>query len=473
MEDYGEVSRKNKNIAKMAQPIIIESINMLIIKKNYIEVPVKERGKIYNLLSFTDSIYSKKLKKFCTFSDSYLKNGHCLLGFLDRIKKEFPNLEIKEKSPTYKIKYPKIKGVTFRPDQIKMILSGLKNKRGILIAHTGYGKTHVAGGLMAGVDYPCLFVVNSTDLLHQAYKDFSKWFSCYKIGDGNKIFYPNKKVCIATIQTLKNIKKIPINFNLIIVDEAHNITGINGQWKIISNINAGFVLGLTATPPKAKKEALALEGLIGPVIHDFTLSEGVKKGFVVPPYVEIYLIDDIETKRTGDFSKDYTNEFYSGLINNKQRNKKIIKIALNKFKKGESVLVFCSLVEHIIELKKCIKKEDLKYFSFLTGNSSSEKRNNVKKLLSKKRKIVISTIWKEGIDIPSLDCGILADVGKSYRKIMQSIGRMVRTFKGKKKCTVIDFNDGGYYLLKHSNKRISEYKKMKWIITMKKEKNNG
>lgn len=64
-----------------------------------------------------------------------------------------------------------------------------------------------------------------------------------------------------------------------------------------------------------------------------------------------------------------------------------------------------------------------------------------------------TSLADEGLDIPCLECLILAGSGKSIVKTIQRIGRVIRKYEGKKRAVVYDFIDSSPILHSHSLKR--------------------
>jgi superfamily II DNA or RNA helicase len=59
----------------------------------------------------------------------------------------------------------------------------------------------------------------------------------------------------------------------------------------------------------------------------------------------------------------------------------------------------------------------------------------------------------EGLDIPTLNCVILAGGGKSPTKCKQRVGRAIRKAEGKVGSMIFDFIDVGPYTRKHAKSR--------------------
>jgi ATP-dependent Lon protease len=93
-------------------------------------------------------------------------------------------------------------------------------------------------------------------------------------------------------------------------------------------------------------------------------------------------------------------------------------------------------------------------------------RGRVKKQMEKTKghTVICTTIWKEGINIPSLDSIVLGGGWKSPTPILQAIGRGLRTFESKKEVVIHDFFDPSHnYLISHFGERLSLYFEMNWM----------
>lgn len=69
------------------------------------------------------------------------------------------------------------------------------------------------------------------------------------------------------------------------------------------------------------------------------------------------------------------------------------------------------------------------------------------------------SLAKEGLDIPRLDRLYLTTPQKDYAVIVQSVGRVARTFKGKQQPVVYDYVDSIRLLIKSYKKRCTSYRK--------------
>src|SRR5699024_9755787 len=83
--------------------------------------------------------------------------------------------------------------------------------------------------------------------------------------------------------------------------------------------------------------------------------------------------------------------------------------------------------------------------AMLTGETPDAERDSILDDLERgEQKIVISTILKEGVDIPSLDAVILAHGQRSDIETIQTIGRVLRP-SGGREARVVDVIDRGRF----------------------------
>jgi superfamily II DNA or RNA helicase len=150
------------------------------------------------------------------------------------------------------------------------------------------------------------------------------------------------------------------------------------------------------------------------------------------------------------------HEVYSNyVVNNIERTLLGVNACKNFVNSGKSVLFLVKRLEHaniISELLDSYKIENI----ILNGSNSSDERNSaIQDIKSGKIKVVIaSSIFDQGIDIPNLDVLINMGGGKSTGRMLQRVGRVIRSNKGKDKAFVLDFYDQCKYLRKHSDIRM-------------------
>jgi superfamily II DNA or RNA helicase len=151
-------------------------------------------------------------------------------------------------------------------------------------------------------------------------------------------------------------------------------------------------------------------------------------------------------------------------VDSRIRNSRIASVAVDLASSGLSSLIIVKEIQHGDNITDMIRMKGHKC-SFVQGNTSGEIRDAVKEQLEQKGiKIVVCTaVWKEGVNIPSLNCVINAAGGKSEISTLQAIGRGLRSVPGKKEIVIYDFLDPYKYLAQHAIQRIAIYVEAGWL----------
>jgi superfamily II DNA or RNA helicase len=370
---------------------------------------------------------------------------------------------------------PKLKGITFRSDQRKALRIAKKKQRGIIKFPTGSGKTIIALGLFSMYENsPRLFLCHTKDLLLQTAKEISLLptkSELIVLGGGYKPEFstitslPNP-IVISTIQTFSKYdpKKWSDYFDITIVDECHKASSLKSQYGQMMQFNLSPIkIGLSATPPYKGKKALVCEGFFGPVISDLSMEKGIRKGIIAKPEVKLLSVP-YETSISGKCGNIYKLLYKDGIVKNKTRNMLIVNESITSLKKDEIVLIVVDAIEHGEILQEMFKKRK-KDVPFVRGYTNKEEREIIKENLKKKKiPIAIATkVWREGVNIPSLNHVILAHGLKEEKMVIQAMGRGLRTAEGKSTIRLTDFLDPYKHLAQHSIMRIQVYVKQGWL----------
>jgi len=371
---------------------------------------------------------------------------------------------------------PKLKGITFRPDQKRALRAVRRRHRGKIVFPTGSGKTIIAAGIISMFpQLRVLFLCHTTDLLFQTVTALCKYFpNVYALGGGSKtlwdkIYNCENPILVAIDKSYYNIMKkdggeLSVFFDMIIVDEAHHVNSKDSQYgQILEHNLAPRRYGLTATVPTQRKQILVNEGLLGPTIAELTLEEGIETGIVAKPEVNLIPVPyDIRMNKKcqGRFKKYYEH----GVVKNRIRNKLITDQIIQTINNGETVLTIIERQEHGKLLQKMLKLKGVRV-PFIYGSTIRDKRQlALKQLTSRKMKAVIcSRVWKEGINVPSLNHIINAVGLKEEKAVLQAAGRGLRTTDDKTTVKITDFLDPYKYLAEHSVLRVSVYVKKGWL----------
>jgi superfamily II DNA or RNA helicase len=390
------------------------------------------------------------------------------LDFLDELNLPY---QLTGTPGTVEFDKPGIKGVTFRPDQKRLIKAALVSGRGVLQAPTGSGKTMCLLGIISAFKRErILFLCHTLTLISQFREELVKWgFSDIGVLSGEE--KTTGRIQLATIQSFSKLdpETYVDEYDVILVDETHHISSYKGLYaKVIQRMLAPVRLGVTATMPYKEDAKFALEGILGPKLAELTIKEGNKLGIIAKPIIKILeapYIDGLEYIEDSKDNLKYPEVYQEGIVDNLARNMMIVVTAKNLIAENKSTLINVNRIEH----GDRIEAMGLEYgvrCKFIYGADGDDTRIRVRNALESKRIkcVIASTIFKEGVNIPSLDCCINAAGGKSEIATLQALGRGLRTTKTKKEVMIIDFKDtSNKWLRRHFRARYKVYKVNGWV----------
>ena len=370
---------------------------------------------------------------------------------------------------------------SLRDYQKVIVDDSIQRTRGMIRAATGAGKTICAAGILSRIKAsPSIFFVTSLDLMNQAYEEFTKFLnpsSSIGIIGGGK-FKPSK-INIMTVQTAvrslgfkvskansddedglvdddfdfnkeskKHIAELIRNAGCILGDECHHWSSASCQ--IISDhcINAKYRFGISATPWRDLEDDILIDSCFGKKICDVNASFLIKRGVLVPPFINMI-------KMSSKMGGTYADVYKTGIVENDMRNEMVKSCAEYLAKNGRRVLVLVKQIKHGEFLEYSIPNS-----VFVHGScSSKDRQDHLEKMRDSSLSVITiaSSIFDEGIDVKPLDALILAGGGKSQTRALQRIGRTLRPFNDKKNAIVVDFYDDMKYMRNHSKKRMKIY----------------
>ncbi|MFA5208525.1 MAG: DEAD/DEAH box helicase [Candidatus Paceibacterota bacterium] len=426
----------------------------------------------YESVRWKRGAYKKDKSKVMAYHCNHPHRGWFHAGLLPRVMNYCADQDIEVEIDPNPFSLPvqgrvHLPSLELREDQNNLISLVNKYGRGIIQSPTGSGKTVIAGGIIS--QHPkatAVFCVHTQALFDQTIVEFTRWFGDDEVGwIGQKGFNP-RRITILMVQKGLHLLEDPkylgllANTNILIVDEAHHAGTKGGQYSFIfENCLAYIRIGFTATPLKSGREQLICEGYLGPIIGELSLEEGIQKGILVKPRLKLIPVSKVSTDCT-----KYRDLYKHMIILNKVRNRLIAKEAASQVRQGNSVLIMITdVVNHHGEIIKEMLREFYDVSSELVhGETERNLREKIKLALQSKQVkcVIVTSAWREGINIPSLDCVINGIGGKSETMVLQAIGRGLRTSEGKEELLIIDFLDPYPYLAEHTVARLKIYEEM-------------
>ncbi len=391
-----------------------------------------------------------------------LETAGCKVTVINFPKKN----DIKLKSKTYK--NAENIDISPRAYQNTAAAAALFYRYGIIQAPPRAGKSLIAVIIIDNEEqFPVNFFVRSKDLAYQTLEVFKNNFTnkivgficdgVCEIGDINIVTMQsaysayNKKYKEKGLYNEKDVinklevKRIIKEAKVVFLDEVHHLVSKTSGFIFDKSVNAEMKIGLSATPFSDKAESILVEERTGPIIYQISYSELVKQGYLMKPYIYMYKLPKISVEGT------YRSIYKQAVIENEFLNellKGIVKALINKKK---SVVV---QTEYISHSKKVARMLDCEY---LTGNDSTEKRKRIIKALKDKEILcLVSTLFEEGLDLPSLDYTVNLAGGLSNISTFQRM-RSITAHESKTTVGIVDFIHQCKYLQRHSKKRLDLY----------------
>jgi superfamily II DNA or RNA helicase len=362
-----------------------------------------------------------------------------------------------------------------------MVNEMISHGGGVGVAGTGAGKTMMCAALAQSyekVGCKTITIVPDKNLVAQTREEFIGFGldTGEYSGDCKDIKHPH---VVSTWQALQNNKKIIQEFNLVIVDECHGIKGQVLQ-EILNKYGKSIIyrFGVTGTLPKGAADQLAVLVTVGPKRFEITAAELIRQGWLAKldidvEQVEVNLEEEYKAfqnanpgnqktykKFKDEFFPDYSAE-KSYLEQNKTRLEWIADKIIQKSeeKKGN---VFC-LVNSIKFGKKLQKM--IPGSKFVYGQDKIKARREVYDLFKENDNlIVIATIHvaSTGLNIKRIFNMMFIDVGKSFIRVIQTIGRGLRKAPDKDSVLVTDICSDLKYGKRHATQRIKIYKEAEY-----------
>lgn len=350
----------------------------------------------------------------------------------------------------------------------------LNNGRGICVLGTGAGKTLITASLACSLlqcKSSVLILVPDPGLADQTYNDFISYgvnaSMCMWTGTtphldaSAQIIIANHDIVLSRFENYSWLQ----NVDAVIVDEVHTIKKNNSITKIIDKLQTKHKFGFTGTLPTDALDLWCVLGKIGKVLMTKSSADlrqqqvltNAKVNAICISYKDVpqYVIKnnaEIDENMTENYRREldfvYNNAFRNKVINQicKNYNNNIL-ILINHLQHGEVLYTL---------LSQCLNKQVI----YINGDTPIEQRNAGKQLLEANNNVVciaMSSIFSTGINIKNLHMIIFAAGGKSFIRVVQSIGRGLRKMENKDILTIIDIVDSLRYGIRHHQQRLKIY----------------
>jgi superfamily II DNA or RNA helicase len=363
--------------------------------------------------------------------------------------------------------------IILRDYQVDAINNFLNNPQSLQQIATGAGKT-ITTATLSHISEPygrSLVIVPNKSLVEQTEEDY---INCgldvgVYFGDRKQL---GKTHTICTWQSLNILDKkhkdgsavlslaeFLEGVSTVIVDEVHMAKAEVLKNLLTRNLrNAPIRWGLTGTVPREKFEFESIHASLGPVIGHTTAKELQDKGVLSQCHVNVVQLIDTVAHRDYQSELKYLTsdtarlEYIGKMMNTVSQSGNTL-ILVDRISAGETLQ---TLIPDSTFISGAVKVKDRKE----TYDTIREGTNEV----------IIATygVAAVGLNIPRIFNLVLLEPGKSFVRVIQSIGRGVRKAKDKDFVQIWDLTSTCKYAKRHLTQRKKFYSEAEYPFTIEK-----
>lgn len=366
------------------------------------------------------------------------------------------------------------KPIVPKQHQIDYVNTFLTNPQGVGVAPTAAGKTLCTAIMAHKIEEygRSVTIVPTKDLVVQTEKDYRL------LGLDVGVFYGDRKEfgkthTICTWQSLDLLtkktraKEAPITIGDflegvagVIVDEAHKAKSTALRELLTGPFaNVPIRWGLTGTIPKQDQDSICLEIGVGPTLGRIKAKDLQDAGVLSQCHIHVWQMQDGTFKYptyqdelawlTGDYKR---LKFLAGKIKDLAQTGNTL-VLVDRIKTGDELL------SHIPDAV------------FISGSvASKDREKEYDAVATENNKVIIATsgVASTGINIPRVFNLVLFEPGKSFVKVIQSIGRGLRKAQDKDYVDVYDLSSTLRFSKKHLLERKKFYDEAEYPYTVHK-----
>ena len=361
--------------------------------------------------------------------------------------------------------------IVLRDYQIEIVNNFLQNPQCLQEVATGAGKTIMTAALSWSIESygRSLVIVPNKSLVTQTEKDYRN------LGLDVGVYFGDRKEhghqhTICTWQSLnvllKNTKAGSADIGeflegvvCVIVDEVHQAKA-DALKTLLTGVMAAVPIrwGLTGTIPKEQFEFQAIHVSIGPVINRLAAAELQDRGVLAQCHVNIVqIVDHVEYNNYQSELKYLLEE--SGRLD-------CIASLVQQVNQTGNTLILVDRISAGTELAARLPNS-----VFISGSTKAgERQEHYDEVAEAKDKVIIATygVAAVGINIPRIFNLVLVEPGKSFVRVIQSIGRGIRRAEDKEYVQIWDITSTCKFAKRHLTKRKAYYKEARYPFTQEK-----
>ena len=364
--------------------------------------------------------------------------------------------------------------VVLRDYQIEIINNFISNPQSLQEIATGAGKTLITAALSNLVEPygRSIVIVPNKSLVTQTEEDY------VNLGLDVGVYYGDRKEfgkqhTICTWQSLNILLKntrnaeAPITIGeflegvvCVIVDEVH-MAKADALKTLLTGVMSQVPVrwGLTGTIPKEMFEFMSLLVSLGPVTGRKSASELQDAGVLANCEVNVVQLID-----HGDYS-NYQSEL-KYLLTNEKRLDYLASMFDTIGNTGNTMV----LVDRVESGKALVRRIGERAVFISGATKAGDRKEHYDQVADVNNKIIVATygVAAVGINIPRIFNLVLLEPGKSFVRVIQSIGRGIRKAEDKDHVQIWDITSTCKYAKRHLTKRKQFYKEANYPFVIQK-----
>ena len=363
--------------------------------------------------------------------------------------------------------------IKLRDYQVEVINNFLSNPQSLQEVATGAGKTLITAVLSHSVEKygRSIIIVPNKSLVTQTEADY------INMGLDVGVYFGDRKEfgrthTICTWQSLnillKNTRNSTADTTIqefladvvcVMVDEVH-MAKADALKTLLTGVMSHIPIrwGLTGTIPKEKFESVSLTCSLGPVTNSISAKELQDRGVLAQCNVEVLQLID-----TNEYA-NYQSELKYLLENAKRLD--YISNKINSISTSGNTLILVDRINAGTEIAKRIPGS-----VFVSGGTKAqERKDHYDEVADTDNKVIIATygVAAVGINIPRIFNLVLLEPGKSFVRVIQSIGRGIRRAEDKDFVQIWDVTSTCKFAKRHLTKRKAFYREANYPFSVNK-----
>jgi superfamily II DNA or RNA helicase len=346
----------------------------------------------------------------------------------------------------------------------------LRHDTGVFVAPPGVGKTVLGTYLVAKRGRSTLVLVHRQPLLDQWVAQLSMFLGVDekeigRIGGGKR--KPNGLLDVAMIQSLVRqgrIDDLVETYGHVIVDECHHVPAVSFE-RVLSEVKARYVVGLTATPHRRDGHHPILEMQLGPVRFAVNpRSQAARR-----PFDHRLIVRETAFRLDGSRADAGIQDIYAALAEDEVRNRLILDDVLHALEEGRSPILLTERRNHLEYFAEQLRGF-VRHLVVLQGGMTAKERREIGARLAAvpdgEERLVLATgrYVGEGFDDRRLDTLVLAMPVSWKGTLVQYTGRLHRLHPRKSEVRIFDYVDRAVpVLVRMFERRLRSYRAIGYV----------